>query len=316
LQKKSMPGVSRPELSMFIPDDLSPPFEQPTRPAATVSRGSFSRCFRTTADGRIPLIPDWPAIFEAARTLGRIAVQTRHAYARVVATVELPAFAWTPDSRGAAAADGSLQFQLDERHRAWGRLAECECCGTSGRIELRNEHDLEFLQLCPLPEYAPGLWAGFLDGLAEARAACVWPGATDVARTRGRVPCSFPSIPTHALTLGRDAHVLAPLLAALGDAGVPLRCQMVTREARHTREFIARQVIVGDGLLTAGERYTRFQLGLPIVRSLALSDADDVWVLHIGGPDDTSLLALTSGDDPAADAAWRSTVRRAFPVLR
>jgi hypothetical protein len=301
---------------MFTPDDLSPLFEQPTRPVVTVSRGAASRCFRTTPDGRIPLVPGWPAIFEAARFLGRIAVQTRHAYARIVATVELPAFAWASDLRGAAAADGSLQLQLDDRHRAWGRLAECECCGTSGRLELRNEHDLEFLQLCPLPEYAPGRWAGFLDEIAASRTSSTWSGETDVGGSRGRVPCSFPSIPTHALTLARDAHVLAPLLAALGDAGIPLRCQLVTREARHTREFTAQQVAVTDGLLTAGERGSRFQLGLPVVRSLALSDADDVWVLHVGGPDDTSLLALTSGDDPAADAAWRSALRRAFPVLR
>ena len=74
-------------------------------------------------------------------------------------------------------------------------------------------------------------------------------------------------------------------------------------------------VDVTDGVLTAGERGARFQIGLPAVRALVLSTSAQGGTLHFTGPDNTSLLALMASADAESQEAWRSALRDAFPQL-
>jgi hypothetical protein len=268
-----------------------------------------SRCFRTTADGRIPLTGNWLELLAAARLLGWVAIQTRHAYARLVAFREMSDFSVCPRNGYLQSVDGSLRFNFENNHRAWGRLAECECCGTPGRLELHNAHALEFFQLCPISGCTPAAWADFLATTAldgEFAHSLVTPGP---------VAESFPRLPACSRLISNRADDVVPLLLALGDEGVPLRCLLRTEEALHSRGFATTHVDVTDGVLTAGEKGARFQIGLPAVRALVLSDSPQGWMLHFTGPGDTSLLALTAPAEAGSQAAWREALRNAFPQI-
>ncbi|MGC4071944.1 MAG: hypothetical protein QM760_05410 [Nibricoccus sp.] len=267
-----------------------------------------SRCFRTSADGRIALTMDWLKLLAAARSLGRVAIQTRHAYARLVAFREVPEFLTCPEGGYAQAADGSLRFYFQNWSRAWGRLAECDCCGTPGRLEVHNDHALEFFQLCPIPGCEPAAWADFLAATTTGE---VPPMAVGSAN-HGNAPAAFPRVPSGSRVLSDQAEQIVPLLSALGDDGIPLRCMMRTAEAIHSREFVTSHVDVTDGVLTAGEKGARLQIGLPAVRSLMLSMSAHGWMLHFAGPGEISLLALTASADVAAQDAWKSALRSAF----
>jgi hypothetical protein len=292
---------------MSFYEDYSPSGE--TRLSIPCEPRKPSRCFRTTADGRIPLTGDWADLLSCAGTLGRVAIQTRHAYARLVAFREVPAFSACPKDGYLQAADGSLRFYFRSDHRAWGRLSECECCGTPGRLEIHNEHASEFFQLCPVPGCPPAAWADFL-ATAARDSGPVHPES--IARS---VAGSFPRLPPCSRLISNDGEDVVPLLRALGDAGVPLRCLLRTEEAVHSRGFATPHVDVTSGVLTAGERGARFQIGLPAVRALVLSDSATGWTLHFSGPDDTSLLTLTAPAEAASQELWRMALRKAFPQI-
>lgn len=273
-----------------------------------------SRCFRTTADGRIPLKQNWAELLAAARSLGRVAIQTRHAYARLVAFREIPEFIVCPEHGYLQACDGSMRFHCGRWHRAWGRLAECDCCGTPGRVEIHNAHSLEFLQICPIPGCEPGDWARFLETAAVDCAAPGSPGPE--ASAAQMLPAgAFPCLPVGARTVSNDAVDSVSLLNLLGGQGVPVRCALRTPEALHSRGVLTTYVDVTNGLLTAGEKGARFQIGLSAVRALAVSTNAHGDTLHFTGADDTSLLTLTAAAESDACASWCSALREIFPLI-
>lgn len=52
-------------------------------PIAANALPRIGRCFATTADGRIPLTLDWARLFARLGRVPRVALQTRHARARL-----------------------------------------------------------------------------------------------------------------------------------------------------------------------------------------------------------------------------------------
>jgi hypothetical protein len=269
-----------------------------------------SRCFRTTADGRIPLTQDWLTLLTAARSLGRVAIQTRHAYARLVAFREVPEFFVCPEHGYVQALDGSLRLHFGRWHRAWGRLVECDCCGTPGRMEVHNAHGLEFLQICPIPGCEPAEWARFLETAAMDHATIM-----DVSAADRRAEMAFPRLAAGARLLSNNAEDVVPLLLAPGGNGVAVRCALRTAEALHSRGLMTSHVDVTDGVLTAGEKGARFQIGLSAVRALALSTSAHGETLHFTGPGDTSLLTLTASAEADSQEAWRAALQEAFPKI-
>ncbi len=283
-----------------------------SRQSSVCAQKKASRCFRTTSDGRIALVGNWLEMLVSARSLGRVAIQTRHAYARLVAFREVPEFLLCRKHGYAQSVDGSLRFHFDHWHRAWGRLAECDCCGTPGRLEVHNKHGLEFLQLCPIPGCEPADWARFLEAAAEDYSGL----SADVAGAAGgRVAVSFPCLPAESQLISSNAYDVVPLLESLGGQGVAVRCSLRTAEAVHSRGFLTTHVDVADGVFTAGEKGARLQIGLPAVRGLALGTSPQGWTLHFTGPGDTSLLALTASAEADSQEAWRSALRDAFPQI-
>lgn len=268
------------------------------------SRSSSLRCFRTTADGRIPLRCDWPALFETLRRLPMVVVQTRHASARLIAAGPLPVFTWDRD--GASGADGSgvLQLHCAEWAQAWGRLEVCDCCDSPGRIDILNTAGADFLQFRGGPDCSLTEWSELVAAFAPDERV---PDATTV---RGGPWLHLLS--ERAIPLTTSPEALAPLLAALGDEETPVRCTLATGEASHERAFRPRHVTVARGILTAHEPGVTCQLALPAVSGLAVEPSSSGPVLHAVGAGGTRLLTFSAA---SANAAWTAALVAAFPEL-
>jgi hypothetical protein len=154
---------------MFSPDNTGGflrAFSNPASAAQAAGVSRASRCYRTSAEGRIGLRPDWPLLLETARGLGRVVVQTRHGFARLIAVTDIPGFVVRKDGGAACAEDGTLSFRFSEWRRAWGWLTACPCCGSPARVEVWNACPLPFLQICAPAQGGLEGWAGVFDALA------------------------------------------------------------------------------------------------------------------------------------------------------
>ncbi|MET0261255.1 MAG: hypothetical protein ABW223_00040 [Rariglobus sp.] len=233
-------------------------------------------------------------------------MQTRHAYGRMVAVVTIPRLAWCAHRRRACDAQGALQFSFDHGCRAWARLAHCDCCGSPGRIEVCNGHGLDFLQVCAMPECAAADWAEFLGEVVVD----VPSGEMANSVTDDR---AFPRMMADAQIVSDDVDELPRLLRLLAENEARVTCSLVTAEAAHRREFSLKQVSVEGGLLTAGEGLSRFQLGLPAARRLALTRREGRMRLHVAGADDALLLTLSGGQNEQAEFFWKEALHAVFP---
>ncbi len=284
------------------------------RPSATASPAG--RCFRTAADGRIALTRDWPALLRESYRAGRFAVQTRHASARLIKITDLGELALRAGGAIAVASDetGVLGFRFGSWGRAWGFLRSCECCGSPGRLEVRNRKGGEFLQFSALPVADPHSWSEYLAAVAsstvrEGHALALEPATSAAAFELPRLRRASVRLPFHLEGLGT-------LLNAFGDEGLAICCTVSTADLLHRRDIVPRGVTEHAGILSAGEPGARVQLAWPAVQALALTSDVTGWSLHIVGADDAVLLTLSAAADPRASAAWRGALRTAFPGLR
>lgn len=269
----------------------------------------ISRCFRTTPEGRIAVTDDWVKLLNAMTRLGPVALQTRHAYARMVAVTLVPQLSWCAQRRCAADAVRSLQFHFDHWQCAWARLAHCDCCGSPGRIEVCNEHGLDFLQVCALPECQVADWADFLADVTLEDS-----GKDDVVG----IPFEsggFARAPAQAALVSNDVDQLVRLLTRLSEDEGSVSCTLVTEAVCHRREFSLNRVVAEDGVLTAGEGLSRFQLGLVASRRLAVTLREDGFHLHVVGADDALLLTLSGAAGASDNFLWKEALRAVFPAI-
>lgn len=272
------------------------------------------RCFRTTADGRIPLVGCWPALFDACASWHDVALQTRHAYARLVHRGALPRIDWTGSGAPALAAsvDGTLALHLGSwsRAQAWGRLALCACCGSPGRIELHHPTAGEFLHLSAPADLPAADWSHAIAPLVAET-----PGLDDAFQPSSSPPPTV-RIPSPSRTLCRGGDRLAVFLSALGDEDTPITCQLRTGECTHTRRFIPLRVFVEDGVLSIGDTRSTFQVALPFIGVLAITYAAGTCTLHVGSAYDELLVSFSAGPKPKDAASWYEALAATFPLFR
>lgn len=289
---------------MLIPDEFNRRPGAP-RPLSLSGRWRASRCFRTNAEGRIAVTDDWLKLLQTLERLGPVALQTRNACARMVAVMPVPALSWCPQRRCARDEAGALCFQLDHWHRAWARLAHCDCCGSPGRIEVCNRYGLDFLQLCALPECEAADWADILAEISRD-------DAGDEQEERSWEESGFVRVPAEARTVRGDGGHLEPLLARLADEAGSVGCMLAAGETWHRREFALKRVFSDAGVLTAGAGLSRFQLGLPAVRRLATTSWNGQTQLHVAGTDEALLLTLSAAGGAAGENLWNEALRSVF----
>lgn len=264
------------------------------------STPSCSRCFRTDAEGRIPLRRDWPELFAGLAGAESYALQSRHTYARLIHLGPLPTLTWDDAQRSAHDDAGTLFFRADRWGHAWGHLELCECCDSPGYIEIQNLRGGDILQICPNEETWPTAWANRLATLVEPRPLSSPEGAL----------AGFPLIPDEARALQETSSVLPTLLHALGRLEVSVQFTLRTPEVAHRREFIPLRVSSNYPVMTVTDFRSTLQLALPPVQGITVGP--DL-ALHLAGPSGTLLLSLA----PAAEhrAAWTELLPTFLPSI-
>lgn len=278
------------------------------RSVTTATLPRVGRCFRTGPDGRIGIVGNWSALLREAHRVGQIALQTRHAFARIVAFTALPDFSAEPDRGFIRSETGSLHCCFQRWHRAWGWLRQCECCGSPGRVQIHNATGAEFMQFTAAPGSEAEAWSDFLAAVSDRDA------SPSSAENGGEF--ILPRLVSAHARAAFDPHAFFMLLRAFGDERLPLRFTVRTAEIAHRRDLVPSTVLCDESLLHAGEAGASVQLALPAVRSLAVTSDVNGLALHAVGEAETVLLTISGAFDPIASAAWQGALGRAFPDLR
>lgn len=281
-----------------------PPPRFSTATSPQVRTKSVSRCFRTDSAGRIPLINDWRRLFQTVSHIETIAIQSRHAYARLIALDRMPALTWW-EEEGLRAIDdaGTLQLRCSGWGQAWGRIAVCPCCDSPGTIEIHNALGSEFLQLCAFPGSDPANWAGYLDRLAT--------DSFTVNRPSTRALTGLSLLPEGTHRVAVTGAILPVFFSAISTQSVRVQVLLTTPELTHMREFTPRYVSTENLLLTVNDLRVTVQIALPQVRAVTVADNLS---LHVTGADNT-LLASFAPAGPEHSTLWRITLKNLFPNL-
>ncbi len=273
-------------------------------PAAPASR--LSRCFATTADGRIPLTLDWPRLFHALAQVPQVAFQTRTHRARLIGLGPFPV--GDPAAGAFHRPDCRLCFHYTQWADAWARLELCPCCQSPGRIEVSNTMNTVFMEICAPAQGEPADWANLLSSLAERAPTDLSPSPST---SRNRQP--LPQLNDISRPLNVQSGVLEPLFEAFGAAAQPITVCLHSAEAFHHRVLVPSEVNDDGQLLTTGDRRSTLQLAhLGTARLHAESTTRGTW-LHLTDGTEAILLTLGPGDAHGpARAAWDKTLFRFF----
>ncbi|WP_221030730.1 hypothetical protein [Actomonas aquatica] len=277
----------------------------PSSPSATTS-ARLSRCFATTADGRIPLTLDWPRHFQRLGEEPRLALQTRHARARLISLGPFPV--GDTISGDFQRPDCRLRFHYHNWSNVWAQLSPCDCCGSPGRIDFINTHGAEFMQVCAAPDAPAIAWALLLGTLAE--------------RTPAELPelpaapfssYELPRLPRRAWALEASPAAISEFLQQLGADPQPVTVCLHTGDVFHHRVFVPAAVSCDPHLLQAGDRRTTVQLAHHNALHPHLEASTRGLWLHLADATGSILLSLGPGDaEGPARAAWDHTLHQRF----
>jgi len=278
------------------------------RPLALATRARFGRCFRTAPDGGIPLASDWTAILRTSRRFGPVALQTRHACARLVAIAEVPALAISQEDGSGHDESGALRCYFPEWGSAAGYLRACTCCASPARLEIRNRQGAEFMQLCGLPEHSPHAWSDFFAAHYPSSPASFVESADTASAGFGYLCLTRPLV-----CFPFCLRSLAIVFEAFGDERLPISCTLRTAEVVHRREIVPAHLTHNGAILSVGEDSVRLQIAIPTVQAIALTCRHGCYSLHLLGADDRLILTLADGAGRLAEASWHGALFATFP---
>ncbi|MEZ0218098.1 MAG: hypothetical protein ACAH89_13260 [Rariglobus sp.] len=262
---------------------------------------SSGPCFRTDAEGNIPLSRDWLGLLSRARRFDRVVLQTRNTCVRLVTLAPLPSLTWFSALDCARNDQGDLTLGLSHWGQARARLAHCSCCGSPGKIQIFDTTGRECLQLCAHPDIDPSDWAGFLAPLAAPLNATVHPVSPGLFYT-GRIFTAHPGATEH------DTSLLSVLLELFARAEASLDCDLHTPAATQRRRLSPRRITCEHGLLTVADGVHTLQVILPAIARLVVHPRH----IHLVGPDGASLLSLHPADTPDGTCLWSAILHAAL----
>ncbi|MDQ8202585.1 hypothetical protein [Pelagicoccus sp. SDUM812003] len=274
----------------------------PTTPApASHQQAHAPICFRTDADGRITIPRNWIHTFDlSAENFESIYLQTKHAFARLVALTKPPILNWNHERGFAGSGDNRLLIRPDSHASLAGRVQTCDCCSSPGRIEFRNPHGQEFLQICAPQTVPPSEWAHYIKTLIES------PEEDEAVHL---ALDQFPAVPDTATLLSLHPYSLATFLQLLAENDAAIEVTLANCESTHRRRIQIETIELSDDAIGVYSELASFQLGLRAARSLHC-DARSAKrpILYIAGPDDAQLLAIEPATDHYSEAVFSQTL--------
>ena len=258
-------------------------------------------CFRTDADGNIPLSRDWLGLLTGARRLPLVVLQTRNTYARLVTLAPFPVLTWSPARDLAQTESGDLTLQPSRWRQAYARLAHCSCCGSVGKIQVFDTAGAECLQLCAHPDTEPAAWSRFLEPFAAPL------NATLRTAPAGVYYEGIPFDNTDGTSL-HDTALLSILLELLSAEEITFSCTLHSSSVTQHRDLTPRRVSCRNGLLCISDGITTLQVTLPAVRHLAVCPRR----IDLIGIDGTSLVTLRPAGTLDGACLWSATLQAAL----
>ncbi len=263
--------------------------------------------FRTDTEGRIALScdPVW-LINKATKHFDRLYLQTKHSHARIVSTFSNQEAIWLEQGQLAATQDTRLIYRPSKSSRRLARVRYCDCCGSPGRIEFRDQHNREFLQLCAPNSIAPAEWADFIQSADQAPAGTHIPQAEPL----------FPKIPGNTRKLPFHPTLLSSILSHLADQNVSIEATLATEETFNKRRLILEMVDFEDDVLFVRDNYTSFALELPAIHALHLAfRADSAPQLYAAGSGNSQLFLIEPSDSGYDTTTFRDLLDNLIPEL-
>jgi hypothetical protein len=272
-----------------------------SRPHTHPSAHTSGPCFRTDADGNIPLSRDWSGLLTGASALPLVVLQTRNTYARLVTLAPFPELAWSHGCGLAQSKTSDLTLQPSRFLQAHARIAHCNCCGSVGRIQIFDTTGAESLQLCAHPDTEPAAWARFLTPFAAPL------NATLRTAPHGHYYAGLPFETTTDTTL-HDTSLLSVLLELFSAEKIPFACTLHSSSVTQHRDLTPRRVSCRHGLLTIADGVSTLQITLAALRHLAVRPRR----IDLIGLDGTSLVTLRPTGTPDGACLWSATLQTAI----
>jgi|GEM_PF-1961408 len=272
----------------------------PFPPAAPVSR--LHRCFATTADGRITIERHWSRLIEQLARLPQVALQTRHAYARLIGLGPLP----RGDFSNGQLVDSvsRLTLNYDLWRDAWARLSVCDCCQSPGRFEIVNQHGTEFMQICAAPETEPTAWANEIVSFANhpTEDFPIAPPLTNAQHT-------MPMLSLRARPLPRRPSAICSMIHALADEGHAIAVNLRTAEASHFRNLVPTGINYDGTCLVVRDGITTIQLIHPPDSQLHVEETTQGRWVHLADRQKTLLFSFgPATSDGPNHHAWEAAI--------
>lgn len=252
---------------------------------------------RTDATGRISLLIDWVSLFQEIEKIGSYYLQSRHAYARLVAKTAAVKLAWLEEGERAIGDEGKLLLTPSNRHQVFAFVSRCSCCQSPGRIEFRNEFDLEVMQLCCGNEIGALDW-----GEVVSRCASKLPSLPSKERIAG-----IPKIPKQAKLISRNRDTLAAFFNTLSAREVRFEATLISSGVVHREKIRPEHIDWSDQMMMVMDEGKTLQLGLSGVRALyAAEEEKGGCQLYVAGTDNVQLLAIKGIDTLEERDAFRA----------
>lgn len=237
---------------------------------------------RTNSNGRIPISCDWVSIFENLRKLKSYYIQTRHAYARLVAKTDALEMQSNKNQNLAIDRDRRIQICPNKRHRVAALISRCNCCNSPGRIEFRNEYNLEVMQVC-CDANTPAINFG------KAVAKCASePTEPPYLERENRIPL----VPKEARWITSGSTFFSTFLNLLSTRSIEFIVTLKTTGIVHSERLSANSIEWDDEIMTVMDSNKTLQIGLSGVRGVFVHCSHNALELYLAGSDNAELLAI------------------------
>ena len=250
----------------------------------------------TNEDGLIALKPDFVELFRRLNFLPEYYLQTRHAYATLIARRRKIELRFIESTNIIADCEKSLQLNRTSNHRMYGRISHCDCCGSPGRIEVRNKRNLEVLQICCSPLIKALDWGKIIAASSMEEAEC------HIRIDRE----SYPFIPKLGKKVARDPSQITKFFELLHERSIAFVATLETDGIIHSERILAERISCSAEVLIIQGFAKTLRLNLAAALSLFSVDADGFTTIYVAGDQNVLLLSIktlsaTKSDELFAD---------------
>ncbi|WP_162027066.1 hypothetical protein [Lentimonas sp. CC4] len=217
--------------------------------------------FQTTRDGHIPLDQEWRRVLERMRWLSGFFVQVDHAHARM--SMFLKRKDYDRSLSNALRYNGLIvASDYDGWANAHARITTCQCCGSQGNLNFKNQFGSTFMQMTPSSETSLIEWATLVDGITSKMSMPMSLMAPARGFLRGHVRAHG------GIDLELCGQAFAALLDELATQSIPLEFTICAAEVNLRQSYVIDGLRESNGVLECMGKRASFSLYLPAIATV------------------------------------------------